>query len=270
VVSPDEPGADAWEAIADGWAEYMARGEGPGQSRKLLLDDAHWALLGDVSGVRVLDCGCGEGRFARQLAGRGASVTAFDLSERMIAHARQAEASDPLGIEYYLADMTDLSRFLAESFDAAVSYLSLIDVLDYEAATREIARVLRPGGQFLFSLVHPCFAPPGASWEPRRPGTIPIWDKDKLYKKIDNYFPARELRFKMWPTAPTETINYHRPLQDYARTCRSAGLLIRDITEPVPTEEVMAHRDNMREFLRAPYFMLIDCVKAQTAEQANT
>ena len=45
-------------------------------------------------------------------------------------------------------------------------------------------------------------------------GHVPIWDKDKLYKKIDNYFPSREVRFKMWPTAPAETINYHRTLTD--------------------------------------------------------
>lgn len=258
-----EEGARNWDAIADGWAQLMSTGNGPAQSRELVLDAAHWSLLGDIAGKRVLDAGCGEGRFARQLAERGAIVTAFDLSERMIANARKHEAETPLAIEYLIADMTDLSRFGDGSFDAVISYLSIIDVEDYVSATNEIARALRPDGQFSFSIVHPCFAPPGATWEPRVRGTIPIFDKDKLYKKIDNYFPARELRFKMWPTAPAETINYHRPLEDYAHTCRDAGFLIRDIAEPVPTDEVVTQRDYMREFLRAPYFMIFDCVKAR-------
>lgn len=250
---------ESWEAIADGWTERMRTGTD--QPRRYVLDPAHHGFLGDVAGKRVLDAGCGEGRFARQLAQRGAEVTAFDLSERMIANAREAEAAEPLGIGYSVQDMTDLSAFADATFDAAVAYLSIIDVEDYERATREIARVLRPGGQFVFSIVHPCFAPPGASWEPRKPGTIPIWDKDKLYKKIDNYFPARELRFKMWPTAPAETINYHRPLQDYARTLRAAGFLVRDMAEPVPPDEVLAQRYDMREYLRAPYFLVYDCVR---------
>jgi SAM-dependent methyltransferase len=260
-VSGDE-GARNWDAIADGWAELMRTGTGPGQSRSLVLDPAHLALLEDVSGKRFLDVGCGEGRFARMLSERGAKVTAFDLSERMISHARAEEAADPLGIDYAVADMTSLSEFEDGSFDAAVAYLSILDVEDYARATVEIARVLRPGGQFVFSIVHPCFCPPGATWEPRKPGMIPLRDEDKLYKKVDGYFPAREVRFQMWPTAPAETINYHRPLTDYARTCRDAGLLVRDIAEPVPPSEVLAQREDLREFLRAPYFIIFDCVKA--------
>lgn len=262
MTSLREEGDAAWEAIADGWAEMMALKSGPAQSRELLLDGVHWLRLGDVTGLRVLDAGCGEGRFARQMAERGARVTAFDFSERMITNAKGHEAERQLDIEYHVADMTDLSRFADGSFDIALSYLSIIDVEDYVAATKELARVLRQGGQFLFSIVHPCFSPPGAHWEPRKPGTIPIWDRDKLYKRIDNYFPARELRFKMWPTAPAMTVNYHRPITDYASTLRDAGFVIRDIDEPVPSEEVMQHRDDLREFLRAPYFIIFDCVKA--------
>ena len=249
----------SWDALADGWSQWVHHN----QTRTILLDPAHLEALGDVSGKRVLDAGCGEGRFARMLAERGAQVTALDFSTRMIELATDIEAKQPLGIEYLVADMTDLSRFADGSFDIAVAYLSLIDVPDGEKALREIARVLRPGGVFQFSVVHPCFLVPDASWEPRNPGTFPIWDKDKLYKKVDNYFPAREIRFKMWPTAPVETINYHRTLTDYAHALRAAGLLIRDIVEPVPPEDVLAQRDYLRENLRAPTMMIFDCVKAQ-------
>lgn len=250
----------SWNALADGWSEWVHFNE----NRRFVLDPAHLDQIGDVSGKRVLDAGCGEGRFARMLAERGARITACDFSTRMIEIATKIESEKPLGIDYLVADMTDLSRFDDASFDNAVAYLSLIDVSDYELALAEIARVLRPGGAFQFSLVHPCFVTPDARWEPIKPGIVPIRNEDKAYKRIDNYYPAREVRFKMWPTAPVETINYHRPLSDYAHACRAAGLLIRDILEPYPSEEILAERDWLRQFLRAPDMMLIDCVKARS------
>jgi 2-polyprenyl-3-methyl-5-hydroxy-6-metoxy-1,4-benzoquinol methylase len=260
-----DEGAAAWERIADGWAEMMRTGTGPGQTRTLILDGPHLQLLGDVKGKRTLDAGCGEGRFARMLAERGAMVTAIDLSRRMIDLAQAEEAEARLGVEYAVMSMTDLSPFTNESFDAVVSYLSILDVDDFETAMREIARVLKCGGRFMFSTVHPCFYPPDSSWEPRKPGTIPVFDKDKLYRKVDNYFPAREVRFRMWPTAPAETVNYHRPISVYARACRDAGLLIRDIIEPVPDEEVLAERDYLREYVRAPGMILFECLKVPVA-----
>jgi 2-polyprenyl-3-methyl-5-hydroxy-6-metoxy-1,4-benzoquinol methylase len=258
-----EPGAEGWEVIADGWTERQR--SGTDQARQLVLDQPHLELIGDVSGKRVLDAGCGEGRFARMLAERGALVTAIDLSSRMIDHARASEMEKPLGIDYRVQSMTDLSPLGDGSFDLVLAYLSIIDVLDYEQAMSEISRVLSRGGRFIFSIVHPCFAPPDSAWEPRKPGTIPIMDGDKLYKKVDNYFPAREIRFRMWPTAPAETINYHRPLMDYTRALRPAGLLIRDIVEPYPPEEVMAQRDYLREHYRAPFFMILECVKGSVS-----
>ena len=53
------------------------------------------------------------------------------------------------------------------------------------------------------------------------------------------------------------------PLSVYARTCRDAGLLVRDILEPVPGEKVLAERDYLREYLRAPAMIIFECVKLE-------
>jgi len=249
---------ESWDRIADGWSEWVHHND----ARKWVLDPAHLAMLGDISGKRVLDAGCGEGRFARMMADRGSLVTAIDLSSKMIEIASGIESAEPRGIDYREMDMADLSPLSDDSFDLAIAYVSLVDVPEYERAIAEIARVMRNGGRFTFSIVHPCFAPPGSTWEPRLAGRIPVRNKDKLFKKIDNYFPASEVRFRMWPTAPAETVNFHRPLCDYAHACRDAGLLIRDIVEPTPSEEVARERDYLREHFRAPFFIIFDCLKA--------
>lgn len=254
-----QEGAEGWETIADGWTERVRTGTD--QARMMVLDPAHLDIIGNVGGLRVLDAGCGEGRFARMLAERGARLTAFDLSERMIANAKTLDVEQPRGIDYLVLDMADLSTLENDCFDLAVAYLSILDVLDYERALEEVARVLKPNGRFVFSSVHPCFAPPVAVWEPRVPGTIAMLDNDKLYKKVDNYFPAREMRFRMWPTAPADTINYHRPISDYSHACRRAELRIVDIHEPLPTDELMAERDYLREYRRAPFFIIFECEK---------
>jgi SAM-dependent methyltransferase len=258
-VTADE-GTLLWDALAEGWAERVRTNTD--QNRVIVLDPAHIELIGDVAGMSVLDAGCGEGRFARMLAERGARVTGIDISERMIQLARAEEDAHPLGISYIQTDMADLSVLDAETFELAVAYVSLLDVERYEAALKEVARVLKPGGRFIFSLVHPCFMAPGATWEPKRPGMIPLLDEDKLYKKVDHYLPARPYRFRMWPTAPAETINYHRTLSDYAHACRDAGLLIRDLLEPVPEPDVLIQRPYLKDWIRAPYFIIFDCVKA--------
>jgi 2-polyprenyl-3-methyl-5-hydroxy-6-metoxy-1,4-benzoquinol methylase len=259
MTSLAEEGAASWEAIADGWAERIRTKTD--WARPVLLDKPHLALVSDVAGKRALDAGCGEGRFARMLSERGANVVAIDLSEKMIGHARRIESEKPLGIDYRVGDMCDLSALGDAEFDLVVAYLSIIDVGDYETAITEIARVLKPRGQFVFSLVHPCFAPPVWGWEPRKPGTVPMRDKDRLFRKVDNYFPATELRFRMWPTAPAETINYHRPVSEYAHECRKAGLAIRDIVEPTPDPRLAEQFDYLKGEFRAPTFMIFDCVK---------
>ena len=250
----------SWDAIAEGWAGRVRTDTD--QNRRFVLDPAHIRLAGDVKGKDVLDAGCGEGRFSRMLALRGAKVTGVDLSERMIALAREEESARPLGIKYEQMDMADMSPFADRSFDLVIAYLSLIDVELYKLAVVEVARVLRRDGRFVFSLVHPCFATPGASWEPRHPGMIPLMDEDKLYRKVDHYRPARPYSFRMWPTAPAETTNYHRPLTDYAAACRNAGLLIRDIVEPIPDDDVLIERRYLNDYVRTPYFIIFDCVKA--------
>ena len=113
---------------------------------------------GNVEGLQVLDCGCGEGRFCRILAQRGASyVLGLDLCEPMIKAARELQASCN---EYRVADVQNLSFLLDQRFDLVVSYLNQCDLPDFMANTREVYRILRNRGAIRSSE----FAPDEVGW----------------------------------------------------------------------------------------------------------
>jgi len=99
--------------------------------------------FGDLTGRRVLDIGCGKGRFARVLGERfpGAALVAFDLAEAMLRYV-------PDGISRCAGSMTALP-FQSESFDCAYATESLEHAVDIAGAVAQMCRIVKPGGQIV-------------------------------------------------------------------------------------------------------------------------
>lgn len=100
-------------------------------------------FFGDLNGKRVLDAGCGKGRFARVLAERypGASMVGLDLAEAMLRCV-------PEGVHPCGGSLTALP-FRTAAFDCAYATESLEHAVDIEAAVAELCRVVRPGGRIV-------------------------------------------------------------------------------------------------------------------------
>ncbi len=111
------------------------------------------AAVQPVAGANVLDVGCGGGLLAEEFAGAGFRVTGVDPSEESIATARQHAATSGLAIEYR-AGCGEHLPFDDRSFDNVACCDVLEHVDDLERVVSEIARVLRPGGLFLYDTIN--------------------------------------------------------------------------------------------------------------------
>ena len=183
----------------------------------------------------VLDLGCGEGYFARNLAKRGAKrIEGMDLSSEMIARAQEQEAEAPLGIQYSIGDAPQLGRFESESFDLVVAVF-LFNYLNRKAtaaAMAEIFRVLRPGGSFVFAVPHPSL-PFIRAEEP------PFY----FVREGAGYFSGRDRRFegqidrRDGVSVPVQCV--HKTLTDYFRSLSAAGFrAMPEVEELGVTEEI--------------------------------
>lgn len=124
------------------------------------IHESDVSLLGDVAGSYVLEVGCGAGQCSRWIAEQGGYATGVDVSSGMLEQASRLSREHPLSAgavepTFLQADARQLP-FPSGSFDLAFSsYGALSFVKDAEVVLREVARVLRAGGQFVFSVTHP-------------------------------------------------------------------------------------------------------------------
>jgi len=139
------------------------------------------ALLPEVRGQTVLDAGCGSGRYLRELGDRGARVIGMDLSPAMLARARETTR------RIARADIRALP-FEAMSIDLVVCGLALGDIAELELALIEIARVLRPGGRVVYSVVHP--AGEAAGWSRTFESDGQQWAIDGCWHSLDRHRQA--------------------------------------------------------------------------------
>lgn len=146
-----------WEVNAQWWADHI----GDGNSFQLQIVNPPTDRLLDLQpGERALDVACGHGAFARRMARLGAEVVAFDFSERFIAWARGRSAESGDHIEYHIVDTTDEAQLLTlgeRRFDAALCNMALMDMTTIAPLLAALARLLKTGGRFVFSVQHPCF-----------------------------------------------------------------------------------------------------------------
>lgn len=208
--------------------------------------------IGDVSGKMILDVGCGEGGYSRELARRGAIVTAVDCSENAIDYSKLKSADEQLKISHYVRNSNDLYGVSDNTFDMVLSSMMLMDCEDFNGTVREISRVLKSGGKLFVSILHPCFN-----------GNDIKWSGGYIVPQviIQNYFSPTEWEAPIKALNNSTVIWRHRTLQNYVKVFIKNGLRITDLNEPLPNDEQIAKSPKIGCLSKIPMFLFIELEK---------
>lgn len=251
---------ELWSAKASGWDRQV--GKHGDRNRRLAIHPVLFPMLGDVSGQRVLDAGCGTGYLSIRLAQQGAEVTGVDYADGMVEAARRNVEQAGLSVDVQQDDCCRLTTVESASQDLLVSNYVLQDLADHRAALRAFRRVLTDQGRAVLVFGHPFFGVPGGP-ERDEDGTVttrmpgPYFDEarwEEVWRGTDS---ATGDRFDF----PDHFTFYHRPLSSYWKAMREAGFRVVDfdepsVREPYPTEMSAADRLRSRQVAWSVIFHL--------------
>ncbi len=210
-----------WDANAD---EYQAtHGEFLGDVGFVWcpegLTEEQAGMLGRPGGREVLEVGCGAAQCARWLVGHGDRAVGLDLSIRQLQHARRIDAASGIPVPTVCGTATALP-FPDRRFDVVFSAFGALQfVAEARRAVTEVARVLRPGGRFAFSVTHPVrWSMPDDPGEAGMKVTGSYFDRTP-YVEQDEHGAARY-------------VEHHRTLGDWVRILHTSGFHLLDLVEP--------------------------------------
>jgi ubiquinone/menaquinone biosynthesis C-methylase UbiE len=209
-----------WDDMAD---SYQAE-------TVISLDDVHYGplspgerelgLLGDVRGRRVLELACGAAQNSIALTKQGAAVTAMDISNKQLRHARRLAASEGVGVDLLRGDMESLAMFKDGIFDLVLSSFGWEYVPDLGRCLEECARVIAVGGTLVVCTVHPL-----AAFE---------WDEDSRDLRVFDYF---RLPVEVWPEPEQGRdggATFFHTVEDVFGLLTDSGFAVERVLEPSP------------------------------------
>jgi len=230
-----------WDAHAEWWQREFTDGVDPEYTEQILP----LIVEGLAGRRRVLDVGAGEGQVARELAAAGAEVVGVDPIRSQIELA-VTRAGGPA----YLRCSAERLPFSSASFDGAVACLVFEHIDDLDAALAEVARVLAPGGRFLFLLNHPLLQTPGSGWIDDQ-----VIEPPEQYWRIGPYLPEAETIEEVQKDVFIRFL--HRPLSRYLNAAIASGLQLERMIEPAPPPGFLAQAPWYTEAATVPRLLAL-------------
>jgi len=236
---------DLWEEHADWWVSGFTGGVDPEYEEQILpLAAQHLA-----GARRVLDVGTGEGQVARLAASLGADVVGLDPTWNQLI-----VATDRGGGPAYLRSGAATLPFPDGSFDVVVACLVFEHIDEVDEAIAEVARVLEPGGRFLFFLNHPLLQTPNSGWIDDQ-----ILDPPEQYWRIGPYLREDKSIEEVHKDVYIPFI--HRPLHRYVNALIDAGMLLTRMEEPAPPPGFLARAAEYVDAAEIPRLLFLRAEK---------
>lgn len=240
-----------WEQNAAWWQDGFTDGADPEYEEQIIP-----LAIEHLRGARrVLDVGCGEGQIARVARGIDAvdHVVGVDptIAQLALARARGGDVS-------YARSGAEALPFPDAIFDAVVACLVFEHIHAMDQSIAEVARVLRPGGTFVFFLNHPLLQTPSSGWIDDH-----VLDPPEQYWRIGPYLVEDDTLEEVDKDVFIPFV--HRPLNRYVNALAASGLTIVRMEEPPPPPGFLARADEYRDAATIPRLLLLVTRRATTA-----
>ena len=219
-----------WNHNSAYWDSYMGDGN---DFVNVLCWPAIEELLSVQPGQVVLDIACGNGLTSRRLGRLGASVVAFDVAEGMINFARQRSSTDDGDIRYHVLDAGDeegIARLCEDKIDAALSNMALFDMAEVEPLFRILFKLIKPGGCFVFSMMHPCFNQAHSALFCERE-EVDGEEVNTYGVRVSGYMTPMMHKGRALAGQPLPQPYFHRPLYSLLNIGLRAGFVLNGVEE---------------------------------------
>lgn len=237
----------SWNHISEEWCDIAPINE----TRLYFIMPYMLRLMGEVSGKRILDLGCGEGGYSRELTRRGADIVAIDCAEYSIEYAKKLSLKEGLDIQYYIRNSNDLYKVESSSFDIVLCSMMLMDCEDLDGTIEEISRVLKPNGKLYASVLHPCFTGKKIGREGKGINRKVV---------VEDYFNPVKYNQTL-PGGKIEVVWRHRTFEEYVKLFVKYGLNIIDLNEARPTIEEAERSVAIAWLKKIPLFLFWELKK---------
>lgn len=236
---------DPWESHACWWQEQFTEGVDPEYVEQILpLIASHLPESG-----LLVDVGCGEGQVARVATTAGMDVVGIDPAHNQVSVATQRAG----GPSYAQGSATAMGLGSAVA-DMAIACLVFEHIPDVDAALAEVARILKPGGEFLFLLNHPLLQTPGSGWIDDQ-----MIDPPELYWRVGPYLEEADVVEEVEKDVFIRF--FHRPLSRYLNAAIGLGLQLELMVEPSPPPGFLARTPEYAQVAAIPRLLFLKFVK---------
>ncbi len=245
-----------WEDNANLW--IYSSDHGHDEWRNCINTPAFLNVLPEVSHLCGLDIGCGDGYNSRLLANRCRSLLATDICESFVNHNKSLVNPDKLTFE--VANAADLP-YQNETFDFATSFLALMDIAETDLVLKETGRVLKQGGFFQFSILHPCFDLSKGKFQADDEG-------NKIGFLMRDYFKESNGEIDSWAHKSLKGKNqefkiprFNMPLNKWVKCIIKNGFVIEALEEPRASDEQIKENEKFKQTRVVPQILIVRCRK---------
>ncbi|MEH7236850.1 class I SAM-dependent methyltransferase [Bacillus sp. JJ1562] len=239
-------GSNAYDQ-EDFFTNYMKRRSRTDSPNNAIEGPAIYEIIGDVQNKRILDLGCGDASFGKDLLRQGAVFyTGVEGSKQMV-RAAKLNLDSLSGTIFH--ETMETYNFPANQFDIVTSRFAIHYVSDVQSLFQNVYSTLKENGKFVFSVQHPLIT---SSFISKQAG-----DKRGNWI-VDDYFSEGE-RKESW--IGHVVVKYHRTIEQYFRALTLSGFKVADLREGTPIREHFSEVEEFKRRQRIPVVLIFCCTK---------